>query len=62
MLARAWAAVGWQHLILGHDAHTIRFAHEGVRIDLGGFAKRYAVDRCIAILEHRGIAHAMVAA
>jgi FAD:protein FMN transferase len=33
-----------------------------MRIDLGGFAKGHAVDRCIAILRQRGISHAMVAA
>ena len=31
-----------------------------MRIDLGGIAKGYAVDRGIDILKSRGIAHAMV--
>lgn len=61
-IQRANAAVGWRHLILDAAKRTLRYAREGVRIDLGGFAKGHAVDRSIAILEHRGIEHAMVSA
>jgi thiamine biosynthesis lipoprotein len=61
-LERARRNVGWQHLVLDERAHTIRFAREGVRIDLGGFAKGHAVDNSIKILKHLGIAHAVVAA
>ncbi len=35
---------------------------EGVRIDLGGFAKGYAVDNGAAILARHGVRHAVVAA
>jgi FAD:protein FMN transferase len=59
---RARRAIGWQHLILDPQASTIRFAMEGVRIDLGGFAKGHAVDNSIAILQQHGIAHAIVSA
>jgi len=61
-LARAIAAVGYQNLILNHTARTIRFARDGVRIDLGGFAKGHAVDNGVAILRRRGIEHAIVTA
>ncbi|HJV61074.1 MAG TPA: FAD:protein FMN transferase [Albitalea sp.] len=61
-IARARPAVGYQHLLLDARARTLRFAREGVRIDLGGFAKGHAVDRGVAILRRRGIAHAVVAA
>lgn len=61
-LARAVAAVGYQHLILDRRARTIRFARDGVRIDLGGFAKGHAVDNGAAILRRRGIEHAVVTA
>ena len=61
-LQQARAAIGWQHLILDARARTLRFARQGVRIDLGGFAKGHAVDNATAILRRRGIAHAMVSA
>jgi thiamine biosynthesis lipoprotein len=61
-LARARAAVGYQHLALDRAAGTLRFGRPGMRIDLGGFAKGHAVDNATAILRRLGIAHAMVAA
>jgi len=46
------------------DPHTrqVHFGRPGVRIDLGGIAKGYAVDRAIALLQERGIKHALVSA
>jgi thiamine biosynthesis lipoprotein len=38
---------------------TLR-GHEGVTIDLGGFAKGVAVDRAIALLHERGVDNAIV--
>jgi len=61
-LQRARPCVGWRHLQLDPRARTIRFAREGVRIDLGGFAKGHVVDNSIGILKRLGIAHAVVAA
>ncbi|MFZ2648927.1 MAG: FAD:protein FMN transferase [Burkholderiaceae bacterium] len=61
-LARARRAIGWQHLILDAKAGTVRFAMQGVRIDLGGFAKGHAVDNGVAILRRHGIEHAIVCA
>jgi thiamine biosynthesis lipoprotein len=62
LLAAARSAVGWQHLQLDRHARTLRFGRPGMRIDLGGFAKGHAVDRCAALLRERGIEHAMVSA
>ena len=42
--------------------HTVRFEHAGMRIDLGGIGKGYAVDHGIAILKARGFKHAVVTA
>ena len=42
------------------STNSIRFLKPGVRIDLGGIAKGYAVDRCIELLRGLGIEHAMV--
>ena len=61
-LARACAAVGYQHLELDPVARTVRFARDGLRIDLGGFAKGHAVDNATAILTRRGIRHAFISA
>jgi thiamine biosynthesis lipoprotein len=41
---------------------TIRFTHEGVRINLGGIAKGYAVERGVEVLRRFGVAHARVTA
>jgi len=61
-LERARAAIGYRNLVLDPAAATVRFAHPGLRIDLGGFAKGYAVDSGAAILRDRGICHAVVTA
>ncbi|MEK8032199.1 FAD:protein FMN transferase [Ideonella sp. DXS29W] len=61
-LAPACEAIGWQQLLLDDRQRTLQFGKPGMRIDLGGFAKGHAVDRCIAILKARGIEHAMVSA
>jgi FAD:protein FMN transferase len=61
-LVRACAAVGSEHLIFEPSTRQLRFAREGVRIDLGGFAKGHAVNSAAALLKQHGIAHAMVSA
>ena len=38
----------------------IRFTHPGTRLDLGGVAKGYAVDRIIAVLKRNGIQAGLV--
>ena len=40
--------------------HHIRFRHPSVRIDLGGIAKGFAVDRAIGELRSRGVRSAIV--
>jgi thiamine biosynthesis lipoprotein len=39
---------------------AVRFRHHGVRIDLGGIAKGFAVDRAIDALRHHGLARGLV--
>jgi thiamine biosynthesis lipoprotein len=58
----ALPAVNWRNLQFDAAHHAIRFGHPGMRIDLGGIAKGYAVDRGVAILKARGIQHALVTA
>ena len=43
-------------------AGTVRFLEPGVRINLGGIAKGYAVERAVNLLRSRGIHHAIVTA
>jgi thiamine biosynthesis lipoprotein len=56
----ALPAVNYRHLLLDPKQHTVRFTQRGVRIDLGGIAKGWAVDRGIEILKARGFTHALV--
>ena len=55
-------AVNWRNMLLDEEHHTVRFEHPGMRIDLGGIGKGYAVDRGIEILKARGITRALVTA
>ncbi len=61
-LADARALVGWQGLQLDVQARTLRFARDGMRIDLGGFAKGHAMDRAALLLRQRGIHRAYISA
>ncbi len=58
----ALPAVNWRNMLLDEAHHTVRFEHPGMRIDLGGIGKGYAVDHGIDILKARGIEHAVVTA
>ena len=58
----ALPGVNWRNMLLDPVHHTVRFEHAGMRIDLGGIGKGYAVDRGIAILQARGFQHALVTA
>jgi thiamine biosynthesis lipoprotein len=58
----ALPAVSWRNIKFDEAHHTVRFEHPGMRIDLGGIGKGYAVDRGIDILKTRGIQHAVVTA
>ncbi|MGH8253788.1 MAG: FAD:protein FMN transferase [Steroidobacteraceae bacterium] len=58
----ALPAVNYHHVLLDRATRTVRFSQAGVRIDLGGIAKGYSVDRGIEILQKRGIKHALVSA
>ena len=61
-IRQALPAVNWRNMLLDEEHHTVRFEHPGMRIDLGGIGKGYAVDRGIDILKARGIARALVTA
>ena len=61
-IRQALPAVNWRNMLLDEEHHTVRFEHPGMRIDLGGIGKGYAVDRGIDVLKARGIARALVTA
>ncbi len=61
-IAKALPAVDYRHVILDPKSQTVRFSRKGVRIDLGGIAKGYAVDRGIDVVKSFGFTRAYVAA
>jgi thiamine biosynthesis lipoprotein len=60
LVTRKLQAIDYRHIEL--DDRGIRFKNKAVRIDLGGIAKGYAVDRAIDLLHKCGITEAMVSA
>ena len=58
----ALPAVNWRNMKFDDAHHSVFFEHKGMRIDVGGIGKGYAVDRGIEILQKRGIQHAVVTA
>ncbi|MCP4765971.1 MAG: FAD:protein FMN transferase [Gammaproteobacteria bacterium] len=60
VVAQKLPAIDYRHIEL--QDRKIRFNNSAVRIDFGGIAKGYAVDRAIDILQHCGISKAMVSA
>ena len=51
---------GLESLELDPDAFTVRAEANGVRLDLGGIGKGYAVDRVAEVMEEWEIPHALV--
>jgi thiamine biosynthesis lipoprotein len=56
----ARARIGMHLVEFDADKLTIRFAREGVMIDLGAIGKGYAVDRAADILRETGIGSALI--
>lgn len=54
--------IDFRHLALDDTNRSVRFLKEGVRINLGGIAKGYVVERGIALLRAAGIKNAVVTA
>jgi thiamine biosynthesis lipoprotein len=59
-IARALDHVGWRHVELDTLKGTLRLADPAVRIDLGGIAKGYGVDRVASLLTRAGVADALI--
>lgn len=54
--------INYKAIELDEKKHTIRLLKLGMKLDLGGIAKGYAVDRAIHILKSAGVSSAWVSA
>ena len=61
-LERVLPTINYRHVKIDRQHSTIEFMRPGVRIDLGGIAKGYAVDNSMEILQHAGVKNAIVSA
>ena len=63
-LERELARIDYRHIALDptRTRPAVRFALPGVRINLGGIAKGYVVERGVAILRRHGVRHGVVTA
>jgi len=59
-LAEARSKVGYEKLVLDANEMSVWFAVEGMRLDLGGIAKGYAIDKAIEVLQKSGVVGGMV--
>jgi thiamine biosynthesis lipoprotein len=59
-LAEARKAVGYRNLQLSPKTRTARLLVPGMRLDLGGIAKGYAVDEALKVLRVQGVERALV--
>ncbi len=59
-LARALELVDYRQVILDPEEMTVKLAKEGMRIDLGGIAKGFVVDRMAEVLDEAGAEAALV--
>jgi FAD:protein FMN transferase len=59
-LAEALKAVGYKKVRLNPGDHTVELLVPGMKLDLGGIAKGYALDEALKVLAARGITHALI--
>ena len=59
-LAEARPAVGYTHVRLQPKNQTVELLVPGMRLDLGGIAKGYAVDEALKVLSRLGLDRALV--
>jgi len=59
-LAAARDLVGYRLVRLDSELRAVELLKQGMRLDLGGIAKGYAVDEALAVLRKRGITIALV--
>lgn len=54
--------INYRHITLDEKQRTVQFRQNGLKLDLGGIAKGYAVDLGIAELKRAGVRHAQLSA
>ncbi len=59
-IERRLEAINHEHVRLDPSARTVSFAQPGVRVNLGGIAKGYAVERGATLLRAAGVEYAML--
>lgn len=59
-LAGAKAKVGYDKLYLDRAQYSVKFAVDGMKLDLGGIAKGYAIDLAVEAAKEHGAAGVMV--
>jgi thiamine biosynthesis lipoprotein len=59
-LQQARSKVGYDKLYLDASENTVRFAVDGMSLDLGGIAKGYAIDKAVEAAQKAGALGAMV--
>lgn len=59
-IAQAKLKVGYQKLKLDNQNRTVKFSVDGMRVDLGGIAKGYAIDKAVQIMQTCGAIGGMV--
>jgi FAD:protein FMN transferase len=52
--------VGMDHVLLDRASKSVRFARQGVALDLGGVAKGFAIDQAIGVLRECGVGCALL--
>lgn len=61
-LEEAKRRVGYQKMVLNDAERTVQLLVPGMRLDLGGIAKGYALDSALKVLQAHGIRHALLEA
>lgn len=59
-IVAAQERVGMEKVLLDTGSRTVRFAREGVMLDLGAIGKGYAVERAAEFLREAGLASALI--
>jgi len=59
-IAEALARVGFQHVLLNAGERSVSFGRPGMRLDLGGVGKGYALDVATDVLRSGGVTCALI--
>ncbi len=59
-IAQAKSKVGYEKLKLNNQNRTVKFSVDGMRVDLGGIAKGYAIDKAVQVMQACGAIGGMV--